>query len=368
MEILLIIVMLSGGIYCLINLLIHLGLNRQWPRTTDQPAVTVLVAARNEAENLPACLEHLAAQHYPGDKLQILILNDRSTDTTGDIARSFAARFDFIELIDIDHDKTGLMGKMNVIAQGMSYARGDIILITDADCEPSPAWISEMTSFFTEETAMVGGLTLLTGKGIFGKIQSADWLFLQAVAAGVAGIGVPVSILGNNFGYRKQVYNEIGGFEHTGFSLTEDLTLLQAVRRKKKLKVAYPLSTRSLVVSKPVHSIPALIHQRLRWLAGGRQSGPFGWIMLGATFILHLLLPAALLLMPWNTLFWFMTVIIVMLDLGLLFRLVTRLRSWQFVVLFPLFEVYYFVYTTIFGFLSVLPFKINWKDRIYRPK
>ena len=163
--------MLAGGAYILINLLIHLGLNRQWPRTTDQPEVTVLVAARNEAENLPACLEHLAVQDYPGDKLQILILNDRSTDRTGEIARAFAARFKFMEVININHDKPGLMGKMNVIAQGMDYARGDIILITDADCEPSPAWISDMTSYFTEETAMVGGLTLLSGTDIFGKIQ-----------------------------------------------------------------------------------------------------------------------------------------------------------------------------------------------------
>ncbi len=368
MEILIIIVMLAGSVYILINLLIHLGLSRQWPRTTAQPEVTVLVAARNEAEYLPGCLEHLAAQHYPGDKLQIIILNDRSTDGTGEIARSFAARFNFMEVINIDHDKPGLMGKMNVIAQGMDFARGDIILITDADCEPSPAWISDMTSFFTEQTAMVGGLTLLSGRDVFGKIQSADWLFLQAVAAGVAGIGVPVSILGNNFGYRKNVYNAIGGFERTGFSLTEDLTLLQAVRRKKNLKVAYPLSTGSLVASKPVHSIPAFMHQRLRWLAGGRQSGPFGWIMLVATFILHLLLPPALVLIPWNTLLWFLTIFIVMLDFGLLFRLAGRIRLWQSVVLFPLFEVYYFVYTILFGLLFVLPFRIKWKDRIYRPK
>ncbi len=365
MEILIFGILTLGILYISINLLIHIGLRRPWPRCSIQPEITVLVAARDEAENLPFCLEHLAAQLYPREKLQIMILNDRSLDATGDIARTYTKRFNFMEVFDIRDDKPGLKGKMNVIAQGMEKARGEIILITDADCRPSPQWISNMVSFFSEKTAMVGGLTWITGAGFFAQIQTCDWLFLQSIASGVAGLGLPVSILGNNFAFRRSIYKEIGGFEKTGFSLTEDLTLLQAMSSKKDYQIAYPLLAETLVRSRALTSPSALIHQRLRWIAGGRRSGARGLIMLIITFGLHLLLPPALLFYPGDVLLWLMTVLVILLDFGLLARLARRLSLWQPILYFPLFEIYYFFYTSFFGILSLLRIKIRWKNRIY---
>jgi len=358
-------VLISGIFYIMINLLIHLGLFRNWQRTDRQPEVTVLIAARNEAGNLSACLDHLADQQYPIGKLRIIILNDRSVDDTRIIARSYTDRFTNMEIIDIRGDSEGLKGKMNVLAQGMDHAKGEIIMITDADCRPSATWVSDMVSYFTSGTAMVGGLTSLTGNSVFGIIQACDWLFLQSIASGASGLGAPVSILGNNFAFRRSVYEEIGGFKKMGFSLTEDMALLQAIKRKKKLTIAYPLNTGSMVRSKSLETILELIHQRLRWVAGGRRSGVAGWIMLLVTFVLHLLIPPVLLLNPMNFQIWSLAGLVVMLDFALLFRMLVRTRSWHLLLYFPLFECYYFLYTTFFGLLSFLPVKIKWKDRTY---
>ena len=365
MEFLFWAVLCIGIIYCLLSLAIHRGLSRRWQRTGHKPQVTVLIAARNEARNLPFCLDHLAIQDYDHDRLQVLILDDQSVDATGDIGRGYADRYAFMEYHEIVPSGTALQGKMNALAQGMVRSKGEIILVTDADCRPASGWIANMVSYFTEETAMVGGLTVLDGKGFFSRIQTCDWLFLQAVAAGTTGLGLPVSILGNNFGFRKSSYLEVGGFEKLGFSLTEDLELLRAVRRLKHLRTAYPLRQETIVMSRSAESLAELFHQRLRWIAGGRHSGAAGWLLLLTTFLLHLLLPVMLLLNFESLGLQVLFGAVILLDLAMLGRVSTRAGDSLLSVFFPFFEIYYFIYTTFFGLLSLFPVGIQWKGRRY---
>ncbi len=358
-------VYLAAG-YLLISLMLQAGLSRKWPQGQFQPLVSVLIAARNEAASLAACLDQLAVQDYPLEKIQVLILNDRSTDDTADIARSYTARYQFMELIEIDHDEPGLRGKMNVIAQGISRAHGEIILITDADCTPSESWISGMVGYFTPDTGMVGGLTHIGGKSIFEQVQACDWFFLQAVAAGSAGLGNPVSILGNNFGFRRSTYEQTGGYGQLPFSLTEDMALLQAIRRKTAMRITYPLDSQTLVHSRAAASPSALLHQRLRWIAGGRRANFAGWVMLLLTFLVHLFLPLSLIFGPVSGLLGVTFAVILLLDFLLLMRIALRVRRLRILLLFPLFEIYFFIYTTIFGMLSLFPVRVRWKGRIYR--
>jgi cellulose synthase/poly-beta-1,6-N-acetylglucosamine synthase-like glycosyltransferase len=366
MEIIFEVTVYLAAVYLLISLLLQAGLSKNWPRGKFQPVVSVLIAARNEAASLPACLDHLAVQDYPSEKIQVLILNDRSTDDTADIARSYTARYQFMDYFEIDHDEPGLRGKMNVIAQGISRARGEIILITDADCFPSETWISGMVGYFTPDTGMVGGLTHIDGNSIFARIQACDWFFLQAVAAGSAGLGNPVSILGNNFGFRRSTYEQTGGYEQLPFSLTEDMALLQAIRRKTAMRITYPLDPKTLVRSRAAATPSALMHQRLRWIAGGRRTDSAGWIMLLTTFLLHLLLPVSLIFGPASSLLWQVIAVILIVDFLLLMRITLRVRKPRFLLLFPLFEIYFFIYTTVFGILSLFPVGVRWKGRIYR--
>jgi cellulose synthase/poly-beta-1,6-N-acetylglucosamine synthase-like glycosyltransferase len=214
--------------------------------------------------------------------------------------------------------------------------------------------------------SMIGGLTHITGTGFFARIQTCDWLFLQSIAAGTTGIGIPVSILGNNFAFRRETYELTGGFESMGFSLTEDMALLQAFKRIHGVAIAYPLSHGTLVQSEAVGSVSDLIHQRLRWVAGGRRSGIWGWLLMIVTFLLHLLLPVVLLISTGNIFLLIITGAIFLADFSLLAAASSRLGSRIPLFYFPAFEVYYFLYTTVIGFLSLLPMKIRWKGREYK--
>ena len=148
-------------LYLLTGILIHLGLSKKYERSSLQPFVSVLVSARNEEMTLAACLDSLAMSDYPQNKFEVIIINDRSTDQTAKIARTYCKHLQHFRLFEVKNEFDGLRGKMNALAQAIEVAVGEFILITDADCRVEKTWLSALVSGFTTQSTMVGGLTLI---------------------------------------------------------------------------------------------------------------------------------------------------------------------------------------------------------------
>ena len=94
----------GAGLYVFFVILIILGLSRLTFHRHSKiaiPKVSVIIAARNEEDNLPLLLGDLIQQTIPDEKLEIIIANDRSTDNTVSIVESFVLRYPFINLINI---------------------------------------------------------------------------------------------------------------------------------------------------------------------------------------------------------------------------------------------------------------------------
>lgn len=100
--------------------------------------ISVIIPAYNAAQTLPACLAALQRQTHPPDK--IIVVNDGSQDHTAQVARAYGA-----QLLEQPHQ--GPAAARNL---GIRQARGDILMLTDADCEPMPTWVAEMVSPFTD--------------------------------------------------------------------------------------------------------------------------------------------------------------------------------------------------------------------------
>ncbi len=360
---------LAAAFYSVVGILLHIGLGKKYPRINHTPAVSILIAARNEEKYLPICLESLENQRYPQDKLQVILINDRSTDHTRDIFLSFCNRLDNFQLLDISEDRDGLKGKMNALAQALDRANGEIILITDADCRVPRDWVSNFCVYFTENVGLAGSLTLLKRtndkESMFDRVQTLDWLFLQTIAAGTAGINLPVSVLGNNFGFRKSVYEKIGGFKALGFSLTEDMALLKAIAKKTNYQIIYPLEAGIAIQSYPLYHWSDFYTQRRRWLSGGLKAPLWGWALMIISFIAHLLLVLNLITFNWTFSFLISFVIVLLIDLSLLARLGNRFQVNRFLKYFPVFEIFYISYTIIFAVSLLLPGGIKWKERTY---
>ena len=100
------------------------------PAGPDAPSITVIVPARNEAADIQDCLRSLLAQDYP--RLEILAVNDRSTDATGELMNALAQP-ERLRVLHIHDLPPGWLGKTHAMATAARQATGDFLLFTDAD-------------------------------------------------------------------------------------------------------------------------------------------------------------------------------------------------------------------------------------------
>lgn len=119
--------------------------------------VSLLICLKNEAQNVDQLLSALLAQNYPGDLMEIILVNDNSTDATGRLIDAWATKYSFIKCLHLGNEKArNLPGKKYALAQGVQLARHPWLLLTDADCVPaSKDWIHKMLTSATTQNASV---------------------------------------------------------------------------------------------------------------------------------------------------------------------------------------------------------------------
>ncbi|MCR4439379.1 MAG: glycosyltransferase [bacterium] len=275
---------------------------RRYERCSRElPRVSIVVAARDEEANLPQCLASLASLDYPQERMEIILVDHASRDRSGELLADFCARHRHAHLVRVRDGTTALCGKAAAVAAGIERSSGAIVLMTDADCLVPPTWVRAMVSHFDRDTGMVCSFTTVTARargarGLFVRAQALDWLFLLAAASGAGLVGMPLTWVGNNLAFRRQAYDEVGGYRGVGFSLTEDFALFKAICGSTAWKVRFVRDRRALVLTQPARSWRELLHQRLRWAVGGRSVAPPGKVLLALGGGARLLLPLAMIL------------------------------------------------------------------------
>ncbi len=216
---------LSG--YFIQSVIFIIGIKKKFPKIKEEdfPKASVIVAARNEEENIVRCLESLDKLIYPENKLEIIIVDDNSTDKTGELIDNFISGKTRFKKIVTKKEIGRLKGKTNALANAIEISTGDIIITTDADCSVHPKWAYTTASFYKEDVAIVNGFTSQISNNNFSGMQSIDFIYLLIIAAGTVNLGKPISCIGNNMSYRKNAYLEVGGYENLPFSVTEDSNL-----------------------------------------------------------------------------------------------------------------------------------------------
>ena len=369
-DIILIILSVTVFLYILQTLFIYIGSHRlNYLQTKSLPNISVLVALRNEEKTLKACVESLLRLDYPQKALEILLINDRSRDRTLEIIEELKESSPLIKTIHIKKGIKGLSGKANAIAQGMEHCTGEIILVTDGDCQVSASWAKTHVSYYTKDVGLVGGFTLLDRRydqtSLFGKIQSLDWTFLLSVGTGAMGFDLPLSVLGNNFSFRRDSYEKVGGYRKMGFTIIEDFALMKTLLKHTSSKVLYPIDPNMVVYSYPMPDLKSFYHQRKRWSAGGKEVGIYGKFLMFISHFIHILLPMTFFMLnsPIYPLLSFLCLFLA--DFYLLFRTTGKVYRRDLLIYFPLWEVFYFAYTIFFAPVLLFPTTIIWKDISY---
>ncbi|MBD3224162.1 MAG: glycosyltransferase [Caldithrix sp.] len=338
--------------------------------------VAVLVAFRNEQNTLKECLDSLLQQNYACENYDVYMLDDRSTDASAEIALQYTGGSHPFQLISIVEEHHGLKGKMNAMSQALEKLDHDIILVTDADCIVPETWIQTYVDYFDKKTGMVGGLTLLSPipginisqsykENLFGGIQALDWLFLQKVAALSSRAGRPISILGNNFGFRLEAYHQVGGFPAIGFTVTEDYALMRHIEQKTAWAIKHTLDINNAIFSYPVQSLSSFFWQRWRWLRGGRSMRMWGYFTALLSLMAKSLIIPAFLFTDYSL--WAAGGIGLIIGIDY-FLIKSELRIFHLSHLRPhflLWQIFHISYSIVFALMSLLPFPVRWKGEKY---
>ena len=295
--------LLSGAIYVGSVLWLWRGLSR---RHSDpglvraQPAVSAIVAARNEEATLPHCLDALARQDYSG-AFEVIVVNDRSGDRTWDLIAAKAATWSALKGVQAAPDGWFKCPKKSALAQGIAASSGEILLFTDADCRPPADWVRSMVTHFAPGVGLVAGYARPDPvAGVLAKVLALDNIGVGALGAGSFGMGHPLSCTGRNLAYRRQVYDELGGFASIGHLIGgDDVYFMRLLSAQSRWAMAF--NRRAVVLSQPPPAtLAAAVQQKLRHAAkGGHYKGRAFYLAAGV-YLFHGFLAWGLVQMLWS--------------------------------------------------------------------
>ncbi len=351
--------------YLFLTVIFLIGTKREFPCLSDSelPSATVIVAARNEEHNIIRCLKSLDELEYPDDKLEIVLVNDKSTDKTGDIIQDYIKNKPRFKYLVSGKEIGCLKGKTNALANGLEIATGKVILTTDADCSVPSTWAKTITSYYTNGVAMVNGFTGQKFNTVFAGMQNLDFLYLQTAGSATINMNFPITCIGNNMSYLKQVYDEVGGYQNLTFSVTEDFNLLKAIKRLRKYKIIFPMNINSFVESLPCPDWKSLYRQKKRWIVGGLKGPLYGYAILISGWLTSLCFALAPFFYT-PVVGWFIF-FKVLLDILLLQRITSEFGISNSIKHFWAFQIYYVVYVLVLPFIVIPNRRVIWKDRTY---
>ncbi|MFA4838420.1 MAG: glycosyltransferase [Candidatus Neomarinimicrobiota bacterium] len=255
-------------LYLLIMLLIALGLIfiRMTRRIRQTPSVSVIVCARNEAPVISRLLQSLANLRYPEDKYEVILIDDDSSDGTQNVMNYYAAGKENWKVLRHDKSTDPLKGKKGAITQGVRESRGEIIMVTDADCVVPPDWIASMVACFRPGVGMVlGHSPIEVREGFMNIYERFDTLCEASVAAASTYYNKPTHANGRNLAYRKQAFDDVGGYNSGANTDTgDDFFLMQKIRTQTRWRFAYNTDPASFVLTEPMTFGKKYIHQQLR--------------------------------------------------------------------------------------------------------
>lgn len=175
--------------------------------------ISIIIAARNESDNLYDNLPFILTQDYP--EFEVIIVNNQSVDESAWLLKALCLQHKNLKVVEIGKNKHLLPGKKLPITLGVKAAKYEKMVFTDADCKPaSNQWLRIMGETFTENHQIILGYApYFRTKGIINRIIRYDTAFIGASYLSFALAKIPYMGVGRNLAYTKKVFESVRGFK-----------------------------------------------------------------------------------------------------------------------------------------------------------
>lgn len=367
--------LLLTGLYVLVLIYLIKGWTAlKYPKlspASPHTKLTLLIAARNEEENIRLTIEDILAQDYPKHLLEIIIVDDHSTDDTANIIRSYAPQG--IQMLQLNETEKLNSYKKKAIAEAIKRSTGDLIVATDADCRMGTRWLSSVVSYFeTEQPVMISSpVTYFQEKSLFERLQTLEFSYLIGIGASFIGNKRASTCNGANLAYRKDVFYEVGGFKGIDdLASGDDELLLQKVAERYPGRIGFLKHHDAIVYTHAKPNLSEFLQQRRRWASKSTKYKDKKVVALAVCiwlFNLSLLVNAALSfydvrfleLFATQMLFKYLFEAVFLLPIMAFFR---RMGLVGLLLILSPIHILYFVYVGLIGNTR----KYAWKGRVVR--
>lgn len=361
-------------LYAAFHVTLCVGMFRRKPPGSDRHhRISVIVAARNEANRIATLLQALHEQSRSPD--EIIVVDDRSEDSTVEVVEGFRHVLPQLRIVRVAELPSGNAPKKNALDAGIRSSTGEIICCTDADCIPPSTWVAGLEQGFEETTGVVAGLyapiwddragTPSMLSGTIRRFVEYERFKTSALLLGSIGVGMPWLASGSNLAYRRRVFDDVGGFSgHMRSMSGDDDLFVQQVRRTTDWQVSAVAGPDTTVRTHIPDRWGEFARQRARHFSAGRFYDPVTRTLLGLYHASNLIATVALFAAIFFPLAGLATAYVVKLSADLVLLVaadirIQRARAWTWFVPLELLNVLYLLVVGPMGWLG----HVRWKER-----
>ena len=256
--------------------------------TPKRIPISVIVCAKNEAENVIRFIPILAEQDYPD--YEIILIDDASSDDTLEIFEEFEKKYSNIRLVKVENNEAFWGNKKYALTLGIKASKKDYLLFTDADCYPaSKDWITAMSSQFTlHKTVVLGyGAYEKVANSFLNKIIRFETMLTAVQYFSWAKVGRPYMGIGRNLAYKKEEFYNVKGFiNHMKIRSGDDDLFINEVATNKNTTLCYV--PESFTYSQPKKTFKGWFIQKRRHVSTAHFYKSFDKIQLALFYLSQL--------------------------------------------------------------------------------
>ncbi len=276
-----------------VNILYYLGYFNFATSENDNPTssklpVSVIICAKNEAENLRQFVPSILNQKYPD--FEIILINDASEDGTLEVMQNFLLEDPRISLVNVLNNEAFWGKKKYALTLGIKKAKNPYLLFTDADCAPvSDLWIEKMAANFNSEKSIVLGYGgyFKNKTSFLNKLIRFETLLTAMQYFSYAQWGLPYMGVGRNLGYSsKEFYQQNGFATHLHVRSGDDDLFVNQAATAKNTALCY--DRQAITRSLPKANFQSWFRQKRRHVSTARFYKANHQLLLGIFYISQL--------------------------------------------------------------------------------
>lgn len=334
---------------------------------------SIIVPARNESQNIKNLLTDLINQTYPGHLFEIIVADDFSEDDTIEMVRQIQApNLRIISLREeFGQPASSVSSKKYAISCAVPSALHEWIITTDADCRIEKNWLQTIASFIQMKNPnmVCGPVALIEKEGILNRFQIIDIAAMTGITGACLANRFANMCNGANLAYRKDVYEQVGGYDGNEKQPSgDDMFLMHKIEKKFQGTVHFLKSREAIVRTFPQPDFKSFREQRIRWLSKSAKYTDL-WVTLhlvvGYLFNFFMLVAGFIGLffdMHFLLLFLLMLFIKLALEFPFMYRVMDFLGQASLIIWYVPVQFLHVLYVTVFGIAGIFS-SFKWKGR-----